>query len=123
VFTDIDCGYCRKLHSEIASYNARGITVRYLSFPRAGPNSPSFNRAASVWCSEDRNDALTRAKAGENVPARKCDNPVSEHYNLGVAMGVRGTPAILLESGALMPGYMPANKLVRELDRKRKEKS
>ena len=123
VFTDIDCGYCRKLHKEITSYNEQGITVRYLSFPRTGPNSPSFDKAVSVWCADNRNAALTSAKAGVNPPDKKCDNPVKVHFDLGIAMGLRGTPAIVLESGDLLPGYVPAKQLVRELDRLGKEKS
>ncbi len=116
VFTDIDCGYCRKLHNEMAAYNAEGITVRYLSFPRSGPNSPSYNKAVSVWCADDRNDALTSAKAGKALEDKQCDNPIGDHFNLGVAMGVRGTPAILMEDGSIVPGYVPAKKLLKQLD-------
>jgi thiol:disulfide interchange protein DsbC len=117
VFTDIDCGYCRKLHKEINEYNKLGISVRYLSFPRTGLNSPSYLKAESVWCSKDRNDALTRAKAGENLPPGKCDNPVRRELELGQQLGVNGTPAIFLEDGTLLPGYVPAAKLAAELDR------
>ncbi len=118
VFTDIDCGYCRKLHAEIDQYNALGITVRYLMYPRSGPNSPSFNKAVSVWCNEDRQQALTRAKAGETLAQVTCDNPVASNYSLGERMGVRGTPAILLENGELLPGYLPAAKLASELKKR-----
>jgi thiol:disulfide interchange protein DsbC len=115
VFTDIDCGYCRKLHSEIKQYNDLGITVQYLMFPRSGPDTPSYDKAVSVWCSEDRKDALTRAKAGETLDKATCDNPVRAQYAIGQQLGVRGTPALLLEDGMLLPGYMPASKLVNEL--------
>jgi thiol:disulfide interchange protein DsbC len=115
VFTDIDCGYCRKLHAEINQYNALGITVQYLMYPRSGPNTPSFDKAISVWCSKDRLKALTQAKAGENLPKKVCDNPVSAHYGVGQEIGVRGTPAILLENGEILPGYLPAPKLANEL--------
>jgi thiol:disulfide interchange protein DsbC len=118
VFTDIDCGYCRKLHKEIKEYNNRGITVRYLSFPRAGANSPAFHEAESVWCSENRQDALTRAKLGEKLPLAKCDNPVLREMELGSQMGVTGTPSIFMEDGDLLPGYVPAAKLAAELDRR-----
>ncbi len=117
VFTDIDCGYCRKLHQEVGEFNKRGITVRYLAFPRTGVNSPSFNKAENVWCSKDRQDALTRAKAGEELPAVKCDNPVGAQLELGQQLGVNGTPALFLEDGELLPGYVPAEKLAAELDR------
>jgi thiol:disulfide interchange protein DsbC len=117
VFTDIDCGYCRKLHNEISDYNAQGITVRYLSFPRSGPNTPSFNKAVSVWCADDRNAALTNAKAGKQLPEKDCKNPVQDQFDLGMEMGVAGTPAILMENGALLPGYVPAKRLSQELDK------
>jgi thiol:disulfide interchange protein DsbC len=113
VFTDIDCGYCRKLHNEMAAYNKNGIAMRYLFFPRSGPDTPSFEKAESVWCSEDRRDALTRAKRGEKVAASPdCKNPIGKEYQLGVELGVRGTPALVLPNGDLYPGYVPAQQLV-----------
>ena len=112
VFTDIDCGYCRKLHSEIDSYIQMGFRVRYLSFPRAGIGSSSYQEAVSVWCAKDRNKALTLAKRGSSLPSRTCDNPVAREYSLGQRLGVRGTPTIILEDGRLIPGYVPAGKLL-----------
>ena len=123
VFTDIDCGYCRKLHNEMSEYNANGITVRYLSFPRTGPNSKSFNKAVSVWCAEDRNAAMTSAKSGKDLPRKDCDNPVKDHFDLGMRMGVAGTPAILTEDGSLLPGYVPAKRLAQELEKQSAGKS
>ena len=117
VFTDIDCGYCRKLHNEIDQYNANGITVRYLMFPRSGVDSPSYNKAVSVWCSKDHQDALTRSKAGEELQSgTNCANPVQQHYELGQLIGVRGTPALVLDDGEMLPGYVPAVKLAKALD-------
>ncbi|MDH5469590.1 MAG: thioredoxin fold domain-containing protein [Gammaproteobacteria bacterium] len=123
VFTDIDCGYCRKLHNEIGAYNAKGITVRYLSFPRSGPDTPSYDKAVSVWCADDRNMAMTSAKSGAILPAKDCANPIKDHLNIGVEMGVTGTPAIVMESGVLLPGYLPARKLADELDGKSGKRS
>jgi thiol:disulfide interchange protein DsbC len=111
VFTDIDCGYCRKLHGEIEQYNKLGIRVRYLMFPRAGLGSPSYQKAVSVWCSENRQEALTHTKAGENIEQKECENPVKSQMELGQAVGVNGTPAIFLEDGEMMPGYVPAARL------------
>jgi thiol:disulfide interchange protein DsbC len=116
VFTDIDCGYCRKLHNDIDKYNAEGITVRYMLFPRSGPNTPSYYKAVSVWCSDDRRDALTRAKAGEEIPRSSCENPVRASMDLGHQLGVSGTPALVLEDGQLLPGYVPAKKLAQVLE-------
>jgi len=116
VFTDIDCGYCRKLHDEMDKYNAEGISVRYLMFPRAGIDSPSYQKAVTVWCSKDQQDAMTRAKSGENLPNASCDNPVQEEYELGQLIGVRGTPAIVMEDGSMLPGYVPAARLAKVLE-------
>jgi thiol:disulfide interchange protein DsbC len=116
VFTDVDCGYCRKLHSQIADYNRLGIRVRYLFFPRTGPGTESWAKAEQVWCSADRNDALTRAKRGENITAKPCGpNPVARDYELGQGFGVRGTPAIILANGDMVAGYLPPLALVKEL--------
>lgn len=111
VFTDIDCGYCRKLHQEVEAYNKEGITVRYMAYPRAGIGSESYDKAVSVWCAKDRVKALTDAKNGIKVSSDTCDNPVIDQYNLGGKMGVNGTPAIFLENGQIIPGYVPPAKL------------
>ena len=116
VFTDIDCGYCRKLHQEMAGYNKLGITVEYLMFPRAGIGSGSYTKAVNVWCADDRNDALTRSKNGENVETRECDNPIAEHFQVGQAAGVTGTPALVTSDGTLLPGYLPPDALLERLE-------
>jgi thiol:disulfide interchange protein DsbC len=112
VFTDIDCGYCRKLHSEMDQYLAQGITVRYLFFPRAGKGSDSYKKAISVWCATDRNKALTAAKKNEGLEAKSCDNPIDEHMQLGEDFGMSGTPMIVTGKGNVLPGYVPASQLV-----------
>lgn len=116
VFTDIDCGYCRKLHSEIDQYLAQGITVRYMFFPRAGKGSESYQKAISVWCADDRNKALTAAKKGETVESKPCESPIDQHIALAEdAFEVRGTPMIVTEKGNVLPGYVPADKLAKIL--------
>jgi thiol:disulfide interchange protein DsbC len=115
VFTDIDCGYCRKLHSEIDQYLAQGITVRYLFFPRAGKGSESYNKAVAVWCATDKNKALTAAKKGEAFDTKSCDNPVDKHMQLGEDFGMTGTPMIVTAKGNILPGYVPAAQLAKVL--------
>lgn len=115
VFTDIDCPYCRKLHDEVSELNEYGITVNYYAFPRSGPNTPSFSKYVSVWCADDQQSAMNAAKGGRSVPQATCDNPVLEQYQLGGRIGVTGTPAIVLEDGAMVRGYVPARKLAEGL--------
>ena len=116
VFTDIDCGYCRKLHSEIDQYLAQGITVQYLFFPRAGKGSESYTKAISVWCAADQQKALTAAKKGEKLEAKTCTHPIDDHMALGEAFGMSGTPMIVTEKGAVLPGYVPAAQLAKMLE-------
>ena len=116
VFTNIDCGYCRKLHNEIEQYNKLGIKVRYMAYPRAGIGSGSYKKAVSVWCAKDKNKAMTTAKNGGNVPSKECDNPVEQQFQLGQELGVNGTPALVLENGQIYPGYAPASKLIGVLE-------
>ena len=117
VFTDIDCGFCRRLHSEIGKYNANGIRVRYLFMPRAGAGSESYQKAVGVWCAKDRQQAMTDAKAGKEVPAGDCKNPVEEHVALAELIGVTGTPALILPDGELLPGYVPPDRLKAVLEK------
>jgi thiol:disulfide interchange protein DsbC len=116
VFTDVDCAYCRQLHSEMAEYNRLGIRVRYLFYPRSGPNTESWTKAEEVWCSDNRNEALTRAKLGQNLNTKACaNNPVARDYALGRDFGLQGTPAIILASGEMLPGYVPPAMLAQQL--------
>jgi len=115
VFTDIDCGYCRKLHQEVPKLNAMGIRVDYLGYPRAGVGSNSYNKLVSAWCSDDPMGAMTKAKNGTVIPAKNCENPIARHLQLGQKVGVNGTPAIILDSGKLLPGYAPADALAKQL--------
>jgi len=117
VFTDVDCAYCRKLHSQIAELNRLGIRVRYMFFPRTGPGTESWKKAEVVWCSPNRNDALTRAKAGANLDMNKicAPTPVKREYELGENIGVRGTPAIVTENGDYISGYMEPRELLDQL--------
>jgi thiol:disulfide interchange protein DsbC len=111
VFTDLDCPYCRKLHSQIAQYNAKGIAFRYVFFPRHGIGSPTYFQAIAVWCSADRQDALTRAKLGQNIPSKKCENPVDKEYKLATELGIAGTPGLILPDGTLYGGYATPDEL------------
>jgi len=115
VFTDIDCGYCRKLHSQIAEYNQRGIEIDYLFFPRSGINTPSFDKAVSVWCAKDRKAAFTAAKAGQTPEPAKCDNPIAEQFNLGIQLGIDATPTVLAPDGSRIGGYLPPEQMLARL--------
>jgi len=119
VFTDVDCAYCRQLHSQIADYNRLGIRVRYLFYPRTGPNTESWAKAEEVWCSSNRNEALTLAKRGMPIKAKACPNPVAKHYALGQDFALQGTPAIVLANGDLIGGYMAPGELMHELQKAR----
>lgn len=122
VFTDVDCAYCRQLHSQIADYNRLGIRVRYLFYPRTGPNTESWTKAEAVWCSDNRNDALTRAKLGQPVKAKNCgETPVARTYAMGREFGLQGTPAIVAANGTMFPGYLPPNDLLQELKKAQRQ--
>lgn len=112
VFTDVDCGYCVKLHQEVATLNEAGVKVRYLAFPRAGEGSDTYNKMVSVWCAKDKQKAMDAAKAREPVEKAECNNPITSQYKLGQRMGITGTPALVFSDGDVVPGYMPARNLI-----------
>ncbi|MCC5452612.1 bifunctional protein-disulfide isomerase/oxidoreductase DsbC [Rheinheimera sp. UJ51] len=115
VFTDPSCGYCRKLHSEMKEYLKAGITVRYLAYPRAGVASEVGLQMQHIWCAKDQRGAMDNAKVDKSVAKAMCQNPVATHYELGQFIGVTGTPAVILPDGQLIPGYMPAEAMIKEL--------
>jgi len=112
VFTDINCGYCRLLHSEIDVLLSGGVNVRYLMFPRAGLESESREALESVWCADDPQAAMTSAKAGDAISKVVCETPVEEHYDLAGRVGLRGTPLIYLDNGTALPGYREASAII-----------
>ena len=116
VFTDLDCGFCRKLHSQISEYNAQGIGIRYLFYPRGGPNTPSWEQAKAVWCSADRKDAFTKAKQGVHIMgATNCPNPVEKQWMAGESVGVNATPTLVMPDGEVVRGYVPPQALAAKL--------
>jgi thiol:disulfide interchange protein DsbC len=117
VFTDIDCGYCRKLHAQVEQYNENGIAIHYMAFPRAGIGSRSYEKFVAVWCADDQLEAMTKAKLGGEPDLDQCDNPIAEQYQLGMALGVTGTPALMTADGTLIPGYVPPEQLRERLDK------
>ena len=117
VFTDIDCGYCRKMHNQMAEYNKAGISVEYLFYPRSGPNTESFTKAVNVWCAPDRRKAMTDAKNDRPVAKKTCSNPIKESFELGGRIGVDGTPAIYGPDGTQLGGYLPPDEMLARLDR------
>ena len=117
IFTDIDCGYCRKFHQQIDDYLDLGIRVRYLSFPRTGPNTESWEKADAVWCRKDRTDSLDLANQGKKVSADTCPgSPVEAHYNLGSVFNISGTPTIVTDKGKIIVGYLPPQSLLVRLN-------
>ena len=115
VFTDTDCGFCRKLHADVPELNANGIEVRYLAFPRMGIGSETYDKMVSAWCADNRHDAITKLKRGSPILSKSCDNPVAEHYEIGQMFGVQGTPTMITSDGEVIGGYVPAAELAQGL--------
>lgn len=115
IFTDVDCGYCRKLHQDVPALNKAGIEVRYLAWPRQGLAGPTYEQMVSLWCAKDPQQAMTRAKAGQKLKTSSCKHPVDRQYALGQQLGLRGTPAIFLENGVMIPGYLPVERLLAQV--------
>ena len=115
VFTDVDCGFCRKLHQDVDELNGLGIEVRYLAYPRGGPGTPTYDKMVSVWCADEPREAITAAKLGEPVAEATCDSPVAEQFALGQSLHFGGTPTMFTERGELIAGYLVPDELAREL--------
>lgn len=124
VFTDVDCGYCRKMQSEMAKINSLGIAIRYLAFPRSGPNTPTFEKMVSIWCSKDKNRAISLAQQDKPIETTMCpNNNVMKEFQFGISIGVAGTPTLIFEDGTLVPGYLPPDKLLEVAEQLSKKKT
>ena len=121
IFTDVDCAYCRKLHKEVPQLNSRGITVRYLAFPRAGVGSSAYDKLVSVWCADDKALAMDDAKLRRKFSPKKCTNPVASQYHMTRDFGLNGTPALILPDGELIAGYVPFDELHKHLKSKKEQ--
>ncbi|MFP3029307.1 MAG: bifunctional protein-disulfide isomerase/oxidoreductase DsbC [Arsenophonus sp.] len=123
VFTDVTCGYCKKFHQDIEEYNKKGITVRYLAFPRNGLHQESAKTMTSIWCSANRKKALTDALKGERIfPINKCKTvDIGAQFNIGHMLEINGTPALVLEDGTIIPGYIAVDELVKWLEKLKKK--
>lgn len=115
IFTDIDCPYCKKLHKEIPALNEAGVTVRYLAYPRAGLGSPSYFKAVSVWCADDKAKMMDDVMLGMPAEKKQCENPVRDHMIQAQVFEVNGTPNIIFDNGDLLPGYAPAKEILKLL--------
>ena len=116
VFTDISCGYCRLLHSQIDDYLALGISIEYYGFPRDGLQTQVFEDMQSAWCSDDPKLSITKLKAGDDVEEKKCQNPIQMHYEYGQLLGITGTPSIFLSNGQKLSGYIPASEMIKIIE-------
>ena len=114
-FTDVDCGYCRRLHKEMSALNEKGIEVRYLAFPRSGKAGSAYKKMVSAWCSDNPNEALSKLKNNQRITPATCDNPVEDQRSLGIELGITGTPAIFFENGQRLSGYRPAEDIAEML--------
>lgn len=112
VFTDVDCGYCRKFHRDIKQLNGYGIEIRYLAWPRSGPDSKTADKMITAWCSPNSRSALTKLKRGESLPIKRCANPVATQHKIGQQLGIQGTPTMVSASGDMLPGYLPPEALL-----------
>lgn len=123
VFTDVNCGFCRALHEHVAAFNKAGIALEYLAWPRegvtttAGRPTPTYTEMVSVWCASDRKAAFTAAKEGHAPKAATCINPVKDQFDLGVKLGVSGTPTILGPDGSTLGGYVTPEQLLQALQK------
>ncbi len=116
VFTDVDCGYCRKLHSQIDEYNQAGITIKYAAFPRSGIGTQTFTKMVGAWCSEDPKQAMTDLKNDKKMNLDFCEEqPIARHYIIGQKLGINGTPAIITPDGDLIPGYISPEELLSQI--------
>ncbi|MED5274746.1 MAG: DsbC family protein [Pseudomonadota bacterium] len=116
VFSDTSCPYCQKLHEELDKLIENNIEIRYILFPRFGQNSDAYVQMISIWCSEDQKLALDNVFDDKTIEQNtQCDNPMIENLDLAQKLSVTGTPMMFTENGTVIPGYQPADEIIKFL--------
>jgi thiol:disulfide interchange protein DsbC len=116
VFTDTDCGYCRRLHALMDGYASAGIRINYAAYPRAGIGSSTYDDLVSIWCADHPQNAMDLAQTGQALEPKQCAAPIESHYELGRQLGIGGTPTLVTGSGELIAGYVQPDDLRQRLD-------
>jgi thiol:disulfide interchange protein DsbC len=108
VFSDPECGYCKRLEPTLQQLN--NVTIYTFLFPILGEKS---NKSAkSVWCAADRNKAWGdyMLRSGPLLQA-ECETPIQRNVALGTSLGITGTPTLISGSGRMQPGAIPLEKI------------
>lgn len=108
VFSDPDCPYCKQLERDTLA-KMSDITIYTFLMPIKSLHPDATRKSIAIWCSADRTAAWTNWMRSNKTPSANvdCVNPVQQTVDLGAAMGIRGTPALLFPSGRMEAGALP----------------
>lgn len=101
VFTDPQCHFCFQLHEELKQM--KDLRVFFFLYPLS---PASYEKAKSVWCSQDRVKALEEAYQGKELKSPSCDtSPIDRNIEIGKRLLIESTPTLLFENGKITEGY------------------
>lgn len=114
IFSDPDCPYCKQLENNIA--NLTNVTIYLYLFPIDQLHPQAKAKSVGVWCAADQMKAWDGLMRRNEVPTGQCENPVDRNIALAEAMGINGTPTVILPDGSIIPGAPSAAKLEQMLN-------
>jgi len=102
VFTDPQCHFCSQLHEELKL--VKDLQTFFFLFPL---NPVSYEKAKSIWCSQDRLKALEESFQGKQPGPASCNaSAIDQNLELGKHLLITSTPTLLFESGKVVEGYL-----------------
>ncbi|MGB0938636.1 MAG: DsbC family protein [Colwellia sp.] len=120
VYSDPNCGYCKKVHKEVNQYLAAGIELKYIPYPIFGAKSVEQTR--QMMCADNPEVAMTELMSGTDKGNYKqsnypnvCSKLVDMGSESGRGLGITGTPYIYLSTGKVIAGYQEAEAIIQTL--------
>ena len=115
VFSDPNCGYCKKFERELSQIS--DVTVYTFLYPILGGDSSEKSR--DIWCAKDNTKAWRDWMVEGTAPAKsigQCDVAALQRNALmGRKHKVMGTPALVFEDGKRIPGAMAPEQIEKQL--------
>ncbi len=112
IFSDPNCGYCKRLEKELV--NVTDVTIYTLLYPILNGSKEVAN---TIWCSDDRLKAWNNFMLKAIKPTgTNCKTPIDTFLQIGKKHGFNSTPTMIFADGTVVSGMMSAGIIEKKLN-------